>query len=115
MKVAHFSEINLEKITDPSVKGVTKRVLISPDDGAPNFVMRLFHVEPGGFTFNHAHDFEHEVFIVEGKGELVTPEKTIPFEAGHTIYVAPNEQHQFKNTGDSQMSFICVVPKGIEK
>jgi len=110
MKITHYKKIELEPIIDPAVKGVTKRVLISPKDGAPNFTMRLFHVEPGGYTFFHTHDIEHEVFITEGKGEVITPEGPKHLETGYVIYIAPWEEHQIKNTGDSQLSFLCLIP-----
>ena len=38
----------------PTVKGVSKRVLIGPKEGAEGFAMRYFEVQPGG---NSA--FEH--------------------------------------------------------
>ncbi len=112
MKIEHYKNIDLEQISDPNTKGVTKRVLISAKDGAPNFTMRMFHVEPGGYTFHHSHNFEHEVFIVEGKGEVVTSDGIKPFEEGFTIFVKPGEKHQFRNTGKTQMTFLCSIPNG---
>ena len=51
------------------VKDVTMRMMVGRDDGAPNFSMRHFTVEPGGHTPHHSHNYEHEVVIVEGEGE----------------------------------------------
>jgi len=72
--------------------------------------MRLFHVEPGGYTFHHSHDFEHEIFVIEGEGEVLTPEGTKPFKAGYAIFIVPDEIHQFKNNGKTRLSFLCLVP-----
>lgn len=110
MKISHFSEIEQQPVHDTNVAGVSKRILISAMDNAPNFTMRLFHVEPGGYTYYHSHDFEHEVFVVEGEGEVVTPDGSKPFETNYAIFIEPGEVHQFKNTGKTRLSFLCLVP-----
>jgi quercetin dioxygenase-like cupin family protein len=110
MKINHYSEIEKQPVEDTTVSGVSKRILISAKDNAPNFTMRLFHVEPGGYTYYHSHDFEHEAFIIEGAGEIVTPGGVIQFKTGFAIFVEPGEVHQFRNTGKTRLSFLCLVP-----
>ena len=110
MKICHYSEIEETPIHDANVSGISRRVLISAKDNAPNFTMRLFHVEPGGYTYHHSHDFEHEIFVIEGEGEAITNEGSKPLKAGYAIFVEPNEVHQLKNTGKTLMSFLCLVP-----
>ena len=34
-----------------------------------------------------------------------------PLRAGDVIYVAPDDVHQFRNTGTAEMKFLCMVPK----
>ncbi|MDZ7342201.1 MAG: cupin domain-containing protein [candidate division KSB1 bacterium] len=114
MKIVHYTEVEAQAIAGPEVSGVTKRVLLSAADGAPNFTMRLFHVAPGGYTFFHSHDFEHEIFVTEGHGQVVTEDGSRPIEAGYAILVLPGEVHQFKNTGTNRMSFLCLVPNRAE-
>ncbi|MCU0644920.1 MAG: cupin domain-containing protein [bacterium] len=110
MKINHYNQIQEIQVLDPNVSGVSRRVLISAADNAPNFTMRLFHVEPGGYTYHHSHDFEHEIFIIEGEGAAITEHGSLPFQAGYAILVEPNEVHQLKNTGTTRMSFLCLVP-----
>ena len=110
MKIAHYSEIDEIKIHDSNTAGVTRRVLISAEDNAPNFTMRLFHIEPDGYTYHHTHDFEHEIFVVEGEGEAITSEGPKPVKTGSAIFIEPNEVHQIKNTGETRMSILCIVP-----
>ncbi|MFZ5516115.1 MAG: cupin domain-containing protein [Candidatus Zhuqueibacterota bacterium] len=112
MKAVHYTDIDAKSIEVDGVSGVTMRMLISHDDGAPNFAMRLFHVEPGGYTFHHSHDWEHEMFVIEGQGEAITPDGTKPVQAGYAIFVPPGEVHQFRNTGATRLSFLCLVPLG---
>jgi quercetin dioxygenase-like cupin family protein len=91
-------------------KGVSIQWLIDRKQGAPNFAMRLFEVQPGGSTPFHNHDWEHEVFILEGEGAVKGPGAETPLKAGDVAYVAPNEQHQFASTGQGPLRFICIVP-----
>ncbi len=106
----HYSNIESNPVKAEGVSGVSMRMLISKNDGAPNFAMRLFHVEPGGYTFHHSHEWEHEMFVIEGEGQAITNEGTNDLKAGYTIFVPPGEVHQFKNTGTTRLSFLCVVP-----
>ena len=91
-------------------KGVSMKVLISPDDGAPNFAMRMFTIAPGGQTPFHTHLWEHEVFILEGAGVVASDLAETPLEAEQVVFVAPEERHCFRNTGDGPFRFLCVVP-----
>ena len=68
MKHVHYSEVKLVEPTEEGVKDVKLRWLISKNDGANNFAMRLFEVKAGGYTPLHQHDWEHEVFVIEGNG-----------------------------------------------
>ena len=110
MKLKHYSEIPLEKVEMDGAKGASIRWLISQKDGAPNFATRMFEVEPGGFTPYHTHSWEHENFIVSGEGALVTEEGDKPFKEGDVIYVPPQFKHCYKNTGDTTLKFLCMIP-----
>ncbi len=110
MKIQHFTDAPLEEV---NVEGATKtkiRWLISQKDRAPNFAMRMFEVEPNGHTPFHQHDWEHEAFVLQGKGALVTENGEREFQQWDVIFVDPNLKHQFKNTGDSMMRFLCAIP-----
>ena len=110
MKVVDFNDVRVGEIKEPGSKGVAIRWLISQKDGAPNFAMRLFEVEPGGFTPFHEHSWEHEVFVLKGKGILVTEGKDFPLKKDDAVFVPPDEKHQFKNDSGEKFAFICVIP-----
>lgn len=99
-----------EPVEMEGAKGAHVRWLISEKDGAPNFAMRLFEVAPGGHTPHHAHGFEHEVFVVEGTGVVVSAEGDRPFRAGDVIFMPPDEPHQFRNTSTGVCKFLCMIP-----
>jgi len=91
-------------------KGCTVRWLVGQEDGAPNFAMRQFEVAPGGHTPKHSHPYEHEVFVLEGHGVVTEGETEHALSAGDVVFVAPNDVHQFRNTGREPMKFLCMVP-----
>lgn len=113
MKITNFQKVDAQEVNDPGAVGVTIRWLISEDDGAPNFAMRLFEIEPEGNTPFHKHKWEHEVFILEGKGSLITDQGDLPLNKGDAVLVPGEENHQFKNASDQNLVFLCLVP--IEK
>ena len=110
MKVESSLNVKETQVDDPLAKDVFIRVLIGPQDGADKFHMRRFRVLPGGWTPHHKHDWEHEIYILAGTGELVTDEGNQPFAAGSVIFVPGNDMHQFKNTGSSELEFLCLIP-----
>ena len=95
----------------PGAAGVAMRLMVGREDGAPHFAMRVFEVEAGGHTPRHHHDYEHEILILEGRGELVNQDgKTEPLKAGDVVFMPANELHQFKNAGAEPFKFMCIVP-----
>ncbi|MBI5411268.1 MAG: cupin domain-containing protein [Nitrospirae bacterium] len=90
--------------------GVQMREMITGQDGAPNFSLRVFDVQPGAGTPFHTHQWEHEVFILAGTGNVVTEGCETPFRAGDAVYIAPEEKHCFVADPAAAVRFICVIP-----
>jgi quercetin dioxygenase-like cupin family protein len=110
MKHMHFSEVNLEQPDEPGVKNIKVRWLISKKDGVKNFAMRLFEIKPGGNSPLHQHDWEHEVFILEGNGFIKDQTKEEPLNPGDFLLIKPMEWHQIVNRGSSTLKFLCLIP-----
>ena len=70
MHTAKWNDIEGKAVTDAGAKGVTIRVLMGDNVGAPTFTMRHFEIAPGGRTPFHAHAWEHEVYILSGRGKV---------------------------------------------
>jgi quercetin dioxygenase-like cupin family protein len=109
MKAYKYTEIENETVPEPA-KGVKIRWLINEKQGAPNFAMRRFEVEPGGYTPYHTHGWEHEVYILEGEGVAKSEAGETKISAGSVILVEPREKHNFKNTGEKKLVFLCMIP-----
>jgi quercetin dioxygenase-like cupin family protein len=110
MKIEKSSNISKSPVEMDGAKDVGIRWLISKEDGARNFAMRMFELEPGGHTPLHTHSQEHEVFILEGEGTFVFEGQQHPFGAEYVIFVPPNREHRFMNTGDSVLRMLCIIP-----
>jgi quercetin dioxygenase-like cupin family protein len=110
MKIDKRENVPAGPVKEKDAKGVRMRILMSDKDGAPNFIMRVFEIEPGGYTLFHAHPWEHEVYVLEGKGAVKSKAGEHPIEKNSFALVNPGEEHQFVNKGDTAFKFICVIP-----
>jgi quercetin dioxygenase-like cupin family protein len=109
MKIFNYETVELED-AGAGTAGVKVRWVIGEKTGAPNFAMRIFDFEPGGHTPRHTHDWEHEVFVLQGGGTALTPEGDKPIKAGDAVFIPGGEIHQFRNTGDALMRVMCLIP-----
>jgi quercetin dioxygenase-like cupin family protein len=110
MKVIKYSEVQATHFDRAEVKGVAARVVIGKSDGAPNFCMRVFTIAPGGNTPKHVHDWEHEMFVHAGAGEIYGHGRWNSVQPGNAVFVPPNEEHQIKNSGREPLIIVCLVP-----
>ena len=110
MKLVNYESVEKNVVEMKGANGCAMRQLVSDADGAPNFSMRQFEVAPGGNTPLHSHPYEHEVFVLEGEGTIRDGDQEHPISKGDVIYVAPDDLHQFKNSGTSPLKFLCLVP-----
>jgi quercetin dioxygenase-like cupin family protein len=109
MKVIPYKKVEAKE-ADEGASKLKVRWLITKETGAPTFAMRLFEMEPGGHSPFHNHDWEHEVFVLKGKGLVVGVKEEKKIKAGDAVFVPPNEKHQFKNNGKKTLKFLCLVP-----
>ena len=106
MKVCNY----LEAKPVQELPGVVKREVITADDGAPNFCMRVFELEPGSSTPSHSHPWEHEVFVLSGRGMVTGEQKETLIARDSVVFVPPDEKHCFVNNGNEPLRFICLIP-----
>lgn len=109
MKIFPWRSIEAQK-AEEGAKGVTVRWLLNKDQGAENFYMRLFEMEPDGHSPLHSHPWEHEIFILEGNGLVTGGGKEMPFSEGDVIFLPPGEEHQLRNSGKDTVRFLCLIP-----
>ena len=111
MEIKRDAEVEAAPVQMDGAKDVVKQVLIGPDDGSENIIVRLFTVSPGGYTPCHTHDFEHLVRIIDGQGVYVDADgQEHTLLPGMNVFVPPNEKHQFANNSAAPFAFTCTIP-----
>jgi quercetin dioxygenase-like cupin family protein len=110
MKVNHYERVTQNPVDMEGAEGCSVRWLVGQEQGAPNFAMRQFEVAVGGHTPKHHHPYEHEVFVLEGSGEVLEGDVSHALRSGDVVFVRPDEVHQFRNTGSVPFKFLCLVP-----
>lgn len=110
MKIRNYQDIQPE-VCGQGAKKTVIRWLITQEWGAKNFMMRLFEMEPGGFSPLHKHPWEHEIFILEGQGLVLGGNEEKEWKEDDVIFIPPNENHQLKNTSKKRAKFLCLIPR----
>jgi quercetin dioxygenase-like cupin family protein len=110
MKIMPYADVPATHIDNELAKGLDARVVIGKADGAPHFCMRVFEIAPGGHTPKHSHDWEHEVFVHSGCGEIFCNGRWNPVQAGYVAFIPGNEEHQIRITGKEKAVLVCLVP-----
>ena len=109
MLIRNLSDAKRTPVAMDGAKGVDMAVMVGAEDGAPNFALRSLKVEAGGHSPKHAHDYEHEVVIMEGEGQVLLEGEYRPIKPGDIVYVPADQEHQFK-AGENGLHFLCLVP-----
>jgi len=112
MRVKHFSDVPAMPSDEIGITGAIQlsvRPLLTPGDGASVFSMALLELSPGGSTPDHSHEREEGIFVQTGNGALRSSREESPVGPGSVVYIGPNENHQFVNTGDETLVLLCVT------
>lgn len=90
-------------------RGTAMQVLVGPDDGAPNFVLRRFRMEPGGGIPTHTNDVEHEQYVLRGRARITIGGEVHEVGPDDALYIPAGTPHAYEVL-DGPFEFLCVVP-----
>jgi len=111
MLIKKCENLEFNKVEIEGALNVKMKMLVGPLDGSLNIAMRHFVVAPNGHTPRHIHDYEHVVKVEKNKGIFIDAiGKEHEIEEGYSLYVAPNELHQFRNPYKEDFEIICIIP-----
>ena len=111
MKINVNNEILTGEVSMEGAKDVRIKILVGPRDGSENIILRNFIIAPGGNTPYHRHNYEHLVKVEKNKGIAVDKDgKEFEVSEGNSIYVVPDEMHQFRNPFNEDFEFLCIIP-----
>jgi quercetin dioxygenase-like cupin family protein len=108
MKIFSSQTVTAEKAECCNKTNV--RWLTTQESGTENIAMRLFEMDPDGYSPLHKHPEEHYIFVVQGDGTVFDGEKTTPIHAGDVVCIEANELHQIKNNSSKTLAFLCNGP-----
>lgn len=111
MIVSHLDSVTKKKLESDTLKNAYMQVCIGESEGWDSHVMRVMTVEKDGYTPKHSHPWPHTNYVISGQGTLLITDEEKEIKTGSIAYVDSNTLHQFKNTGDEDLVFICIVPK----
>lgn len=93
------------------LEGVVKHVLVGPEDGAPNLIIRYFHVPVGKKTFFDQHPHEDGIVILHGRAKVQIKDDFYEVSPLDSIFIQGNDVHQLTNIGEEPLGFKCVIKR----
>ena len=93
MKIKEYTEVEATHFDNEAARAVAARVVIGKEDNAANFYMRVFDISPGGHTPRHSHDWEHEMFVHAGDGEVYGDGRWNRIKPGNIVFIPPSRNY----------------------
>lgn len=113
MHKINIDEVPKESVNRLYMQGVSIRYLIVEEFGAPTFEMRYFELQKGCKTSLDRHGYEHEVFVLKGRGRIELNGEPHPLRPQDAVLIEPNEEHRLFQEGEEPFGFLCMVPNGV--
>jgi quercetin dioxygenase-like cupin family protein len=86
------------------------QVLVGPDDGAPNFVMRRILMDDAGSGMPaHTNAVEHEQYVLRGRARIGIQGREYEVGADDTVFIPAGAPHWYEVL-EAPFEFLCVVP-----
>jgi quercetin dioxygenase-like cupin family protein len=95
-----------------AAEGLSKGVLLDESDGAPNFAMRRFELEPGAEVPRHTNAVEHEQYVLAGEYVVGIGDEERVVSPGDALLIPAGVEHWYRNEGGEPGAFLCAVPNG---
>lgn len=90
-------------------RGTELQVLVGPEEGAPNFVLRRFIMSAGGGIPMHTNEVEHEQYVLRGRARVTIGGEIHDVGPDTTLYIPARTPHSYEVL-DGPFEFLCVVP-----
>ncbi|QHS17545.1 cupin domain-containing protein [Halopenitus persicus] len=108
--ITRDSEVEYEVVE--AADGMGRGVLIDETDGAPNFAMRRFILEPDATVPLHTNAVEHVQYVLAGEYTVTLDGEERTVSHGDSLFIPAGAEHAYHNDGPERGAFICVVPHG---
>jgi mannose-6-phosphate isomerase-like protein (cupin superfamily) len=87
------------------------RELLHPGKARLQIRYSLAHasVKLGQSSLPHKLKTSEVYYILEGEGMMFVDDETAEVRSGQAVYIPPNSTQHIKNTGTSDLKFLCIV------
>ncbi len=85
------------------------QVLVGPDQGRTNFVLRRFIMGDGGGMPLHVNQVEHQQYVLRGRARIRVGDAVHEVRPDHTLFIPAGVPHAYEVV-EAPFEFICVVP-----
>ena len=91
--------------------GCTLREMLHPDKQGLSLRYSLAHatVSPGQTTLAHRLRTSEVYFIIQGQGRMHIDDETSDVGPNDIVYIQPHATQYISNTGQEELTFICIV------
>ena len=91
--------------------GSLLRQLLHPDNKQVSCRYSLCHatMKPGQTTRSHQLRTSEVYYILGGQGLMSIDGESQPVRPGQAVYIPPHSIQYIQNTGDSYLTFLCIV------
>ncbi|MGW8283168.1 MAG: cupin domain-containing protein [Gemmatimonadota bacterium] len=112
----HFvrQSVDVQQESVGAGRDTVRQVLIGPGEG-PNFHLRKFRIEPGGFMPFHKNSVEHEQYVLGGRARVRIAGDTFDVKADDVVLIPAGVPHSYEAVGNEPFEFLCVVPNGPDR
>lgn len=93
----------------PAGRDAAFRVLVGPQQGDTNFVLRRFTFGAGGGMPYHTNLVEHQQYVLRGRARITIAGEVHEVKADDTLFIPAGVPHSYEVV-DGPFEFICVVP-----
>jgi quercetin dioxygenase-like cupin family protein len=105
--VRHSDEVPFNTVG--AGRDTSMQVLVGPEEGAPNFVLRRFRMEVGGGIPLHTNEVEHEQYVLRGRAKIRIGGEDHDVAANDSLYIPAGVPHSYEVV-EGPFEFLCVVP-----
>ncbi|MGD8328196.1 MAG: cupin domain-containing protein [Acidobacteriota bacterium] len=106
--VKRSADVNAETLK--GARDTRIQILVGPDDGAPNFVMRrILMDEVGSGMPAHTNAVEHEQYVLRGRARIGIAGEEYEVTADDTVFIPAGAPHWY-DVVEAPFEFLCVVP-----
>ena len=100
----------IRNLNDMGLSPGVAHPILGTDDGVPNYSMLYRALAPDEASPEHAHEWEHQAYILEGSCTLTSDGKEYRVTEGDAVLVPPHASHTWWRNGDSPVRWLVFNP-----